>query len=173
MLFSLSGTALGRGILVDLLSRCLNVCERIHSFNIWANYPKGSATLCRSAIQRRRTSKVCGKPQNSAPHKKLMWQERLPVGSISVVTLIRTDTTLDHSQKAEQVQTNNLPRNSYETRTLRRVRPSCVYNFRDEVMWHGIREAHPGPFDELNRCSHVGSYDSFCVCGILTIWFAS
>ena len=26
-----------------------------------------------------------------------------PVGSISVVTLIRTDTTLDHSQKAEKV----------------------------------------------------------------------
>ena len=28
---------------------------------------------------------------------------KLPVGSISVVTLIRTDTTLDHSQKAEKV----------------------------------------------------------------------
>ena len=27
----------------------------------------------------------------------------LPVGRISVVTLIRTDTTLDHSQKAEKV----------------------------------------------------------------------
>ena len=26
-----------------------------------------------------------------------------PVGNISVVTLIRTDTTLDHSQKAEKV----------------------------------------------------------------------
>ena len=26
-----------------------------------------------------------------------------PVGEISVVTLIRTDTTLDHSQKAEKV----------------------------------------------------------------------
>ena len=26
-----------------------------------------------------------------------------PVGDISVVTLIRTDTTLDHSQKAEKV----------------------------------------------------------------------
>ena len=26
-----------------------------------------------------------------------------PVGDVSVVTLIRTDTTLDHSQKAEKV----------------------------------------------------------------------
>ena len=30
-----------------------------------------------------------------------------PVGDISVVTLIRTDTTLDHSQKAEKVCTVN------------------------------------------------------------------
>ena len=31
-----------------------------------------------------------------------------PVGDISVVTLIRTDTTLDHSQKAEKVCTYSL-----------------------------------------------------------------
>ena len=31
-----------------------------------------------------------------------------PVGDISVVTLIRTDTTLDHSQKAEKVCTTIL-----------------------------------------------------------------
>ena len=31
----------------------------------------------------------------------------LPVGRISVVTLIRTDTTLDHSQKAEKVCLNS------------------------------------------------------------------
>ena len=32
---------------------------------------------------------------------------KLPVGSISAVTLIRTDTTLDHSQKAEKGVTPN------------------------------------------------------------------
>ena len=32
-----------------------------------------------------------------------MFASKSPVGDISVVTLIRTDTTLDHSQKAEKV----------------------------------------------------------------------
>ena len=35
-----------------------------------------------------------------------------PVGDISVVTLIRTDTTLDHSQKAEKVCIAMLPKYS-------------------------------------------------------------
>ena len=37
------------------------------------------------------------------PHPlKIQATSILPVGSISAVTLIRTDTTLDHSQKAER-----------------------------------------------------------------------
>jgi len=43
------------------------------------------------------------------PYKKLMWQIKSPVGDISVVTLIRTDTTLDHSQKAEKVCISVIP----------------------------------------------------------------
>ena len=66
-------------------------------------YPKGFATLRESAMQRRRASRSRASPMNTAPREKLMWQERSPVGDISVVTLIRTDTTLDHSQKAEKV----------------------------------------------------------------------
>ena len=38
----------------------------------------------------------------TAPEKKHV-TGKSPVGDISVVTLIRTDTTLDHSQKAEKV----------------------------------------------------------------------
>ena len=34
---------------------------------------------------------------------KIIVTSKFPVGNISVVTLIRTDTTLDHSQKAEKV----------------------------------------------------------------------
>ena len=34
---------------------------------------------------------------------KINVTSKSPVGDISVVTLIRTDTTLDHSQKAEKV----------------------------------------------------------------------
>ena len=35
--------------------------------------------------------------------EKIDVTSKSPVGDISVVTLIRTDTTLDHSQKAEKV----------------------------------------------------------------------
>ena len=38
-----------------------------------------------------------------SPHRKIDVTSKPPVGGISVVTLIRTDTTLDHSQKAEKV----------------------------------------------------------------------
>ena len=37
------------------------------------------------------------------PQRKIDVTSKSPVGDISVVTLIRTDTTLDHSQKAEKV----------------------------------------------------------------------
>ena len=37
------------------------------------------------------------------PQTKIRVTSKSPVGDISVVTLIRTDTTLDHSQKAEKV----------------------------------------------------------------------
>ena len=37
------------------------------------------------------------------PRSKIRVTSKSPVGDISVVTLIRTDTTLDHSQKAEKV----------------------------------------------------------------------
>ena len=44
-----------------------------------------------------------GKPNRNCSPKKIDVTRKLPVGSVSVVTLIRTDTTLDHSQKAEKV----------------------------------------------------------------------
>ena len=43
------------------------------------------------------------KLEGTAPQRKMYVTSKPPVGSISVVTLIRTDTTLDHSQKAEKV----------------------------------------------------------------------
>ena len=43
------------------------------------------------------------KLKESLPHRKIGVTSKTPVGVISVVTLIRTDTTLDHSQKAEKV----------------------------------------------------------------------
>ena len=40
---------------------------------------------------------------STPPRRKIIVTSKSPVGDISVVTLIRTDTTLDHSQKAEKV----------------------------------------------------------------------
>ena len=44
-----------------------------------------------------------GKPGALLPHRKIDVKREPPVGGVSVFTLIRTDTTLDHSQKAEKV----------------------------------------------------------------------
>ena len=43
------------------------------------------------------------KLERTSPQRKIDVTSKPPVGGISVVTLIRTDTTLDHSQKAEKV----------------------------------------------------------------------
>ena len=45
--------------------------------------------------------------------KNLMTVESFRIGSISVVILIRTDTTLDHSQKAEKVCPVNVARTGW------------------------------------------------------------
>ena len=43
------------------------------------------------------------KLQRTSHHRKIHVTSKSPVEDISVVTLIRTDTTLDHSQKAEKI----------------------------------------------------------------------
>ena len=63
---------------------------------------KGSRIL--ALCSARSTSRVpLGKPRKRLPQRKIGVTSKTPVGVISVVTLIRTDTTLDHSQKAEKV----------------------------------------------------------------------
>ena len=44
-----------------------------------------------------------GKPKLPQPPEKNLCEKSLPVGRVPVFTLIRTDTTLDLSQKAEKV----------------------------------------------------------------------
>ena len=64
--------------------------------------PKGVLLLAScyaSATREESPSKL----RRTPPHKKIDVTSKSPVGDISVVTLIRTDTTLDHSQKAEKV----------------------------------------------------------------------
>ena len=65
-------------------------------------YPEGCAAPGVVPCQcntRGSLSKLKGAP----PQRKINVTCKSPVGDISVVTLIRTDTTLDHSQKAEKV----------------------------------------------------------------------
>ena len=52
---------------------------------------------------RRQVRRVTGKPREHRSPRKIDVTGKLAVASVSVVTLIRTDTTLDHSQKAEKV----------------------------------------------------------------------
>ena len=63
----------------------------------------GFATLCESAMLRRQVRQATGKPRGHRSPRKIDVTRKLTVVSVSVVTLIRTDTTLDHSQKAEKV----------------------------------------------------------------------
>ena len=63
-------------------------------------YPEGC--VAHSSVPCQRNTRGAGQAQASSPDKNHV-TSKSPVGDISVVTLIRTDTTLDHSQKAEKV----------------------------------------------------------------------
>jgi len=65
-------------------------------------HPKGCAATrkCASLVQHMKASEQAR--EDTSP-RKIDVTSKSPVGDISVVTLIRTDTTLDHSQKAEKV----------------------------------------------------------------------
>ena len=66
-------------------------------------YPEGFATLSSSAMPEATSGLDQSKLWEPVPRQKIDVKRELPVGSVSVFTLIRTDTTLDHSQKAEKV----------------------------------------------------------------------
>ena len=66
------------------------------------SYPKGCAAP--EEVQYRCNAREpLSKLERTSPHRKINVTSKSPVGDIPVVTLIRTDTTLDHSQKAEKV----------------------------------------------------------------------
>ena len=67
------------------------------------NYPKGFATLSEGAKPEATSELGRSKLRTPAPQRKIDVKRELSVDSVSVFTLIRTDTTLDHSQKAEKV----------------------------------------------------------------------
>ena len=65
--------------------------------------PEGFATLSSSAMPEATSAVHRSKLRKTLPQRKIDVKVELPVGSVSAFTLIRTDTTLDHSQKAEKV----------------------------------------------------------------------
>ena len=65
-------------------------------------YPEGCAAPSFVPCQCN-TQGSLSKLKGAPPQRKINVTCKSPVGDISVVTLIRTDTTLDHSQKAEKV----------------------------------------------------------------------
>ena len=87
-------------------------------------YPKGCAApgevLCQC-----NTRGSLSKLKRTPPQTKINVTSKSPVGDISVVTLIRTDTTLDHSQKAEKVWAwvSGNPEGPQVAQATRRVQP--------------------------------------------------
>ena len=65
--------------------------------------PGGFATLSSSAMPEATSGLGRSKLREPVPRRKIDVKREPPVGGVSVFTLIRTDTTLDHSQKAEKV----------------------------------------------------------------------
>ena len=81
----------------------LAFCSAPFRVPIRNGYPRGYATLSSSAMPEATSGRGPGKPGALSPHRKIDVKREPPVGGVSVFTLIRTDTTLDHSQKAEKV----------------------------------------------------------------------
>ena len=76
--------------------------KRLVSFPIEDCYPRGCAAPGEVPCQCN-TRGSPSKLKRTPPQAKIRVTSKSPVGDISVVTLIRTDTTLDHSQEAEKV----------------------------------------------------------------------
>ena len=66
------------------------------------NAPRGCAAPGKVPCQGN-THECLSKLKAASSPRKIIVTCKSPVGDISAVTLIRTDTTLDHSQKAEKV----------------------------------------------------------------------
>merc|ERR1711952_607617 len=84
-------------------------------------YPEGC--VAHSSVPCQRNTRGAEQAQASSPDKNHV-TSKSPVGDISVVTLIRTDTTLDHSQKAEKVWLMS----AHATDDLQFARIICVKN---------------------------------------------
>ena len=72
-------------------------------FFLWRKPLAGSAVLCDTAMQRQPVTESTGKPDAIRATSKMSLISSISMRSVSDIKLIRTDTTLDLSQKAEKV----------------------------------------------------------------------
>ena len=133
----------------SLLSRCLSLslclsvsllAERPTDRSVCLSfkcYPKGCAAP--GFVPCQCNAREClSKLEATSPHRKIHVTSKPPVGGISAVTLIRTDTTLDHSQKAEKVCFFTQSDQMAEQDCLRRVMCEC-----DFMVCKGARLGRP------------------------------
>jgi len=98
--------AFGRAsLIVWWLIHCLSRLGQTHTKDC---YPEGCAAPGDVQCQCNAQGPL-SKLERAPSQRKINVTSKSPVGDISVVTLIRTDTTLDHSQKAEKVCSTHSP----------------------------------------------------------------
>ena len=100
-------------------------------------YPEGCAATSFVPCQRN-TRRPLSKLEGNLLPRKITVTSKSPVGDISVVTLIRTDTTLDHSQKAEKVCTQQAIVSNHARRAVARCCSRPLHGY--AKMW-----AHNSP----------------------------
>ena len=91
-----------RSVQLGCVARGYTCSDITNLLSTVACYPKGCAAPGFVPCQCN-TRGPLSKLERTPPQRKINVTSKSPVGDISVVTLIRTDTTLDHSQKAEKV----------------------------------------------------------------------
>ena len=103
-------------------------------------YPRGCATPGLVQCQGN-TFGHMSKLKVAPTQRKIDVTSKSPVGDISVVTLIRTDTTLDHSQKAEKVWNNMASASNIKMR----MKTNCSF----------LKAWERDPFDKDTRQRHL------------------
>ena len=88
--------------LLQLDVLCKECCKIVDTLQHFILLPRRVSCNQRSAILAQHMKTLEQAQEDTSP-AKINVTIKSPVGDISVVTLIRTDTTLDHSQKAEKV----------------------------------------------------------------------
>ena len=124
-------------------------------------YPKGCAATSDVRGQCN-TRGSLSKLKRTPPQRKINVTSNSPVGEISVVTLIRTDTTLDHSQKAEKVCSStgcqggcqaHLKMKGWFCSSLRSAKANQAATSHSEALRSTLHQPRSGSFGSFLNCT--------------------